>query len=78
MQALGAYGFLGHVMGQPSSSTTHIPAARRQRAWTGRRLAVMAAAEAMLADGNQDEIRWLPGALPHLAALLARTGDSHA
>jgi aminoglycoside/choline kinase family phosphotransferase/choline kinase len=71
MQALGAYGYLGNVLGK-TEFLAHIPGG------IAHLKAVMAAAEAMLADGNQDEIRWLPGALPHLAALLARTGDSHA
>ena len=71
MQALGAYAYLGNVLGK-TQFLTHIPRGLSHLK------AVLKATAAMLAEGNPAEIRRLPGALPHLTALLARTGEPHA
>lgn len=62
MQALGAYGFLGHVRGRPGF-LAHVPAGLARL----REVVARAAAE--------PDDRWLPGPLPVLEEVLGRVGD---
>jgi len=64
MQALGAFGFLGHVKGKPAF-LQHIPRAVAHLCWLLREL------DKIQKEGTPEEKQWLPSAMPTLVRLVA-------